>query len=369
MNEQLTQLKETLLMGPGPSTVPPSVYEALAAPTIGHLDPSFIAIMDKVKSQLKQLANTENRLTLPMSGTGSAGMETCFVNLVEPGDRVLVLTNGVFGVRMQDVAARYGAEVDSLDFDWGTPVDPDAVRAKLSTSKYKIVALVHAETSTGVMNPASEIGEIIRQSGALYVLDTVTSLGGIPVLMDEWGVDALYSGTQKCLSCPPGLAPVSFSDNAVAALDARSSKVPSWYLDLGMIKNYWEGSKRVYHHTAPINMIYGLFEAMHLILKEGLPSVYERHMNAHQLLVDGLKSLGLEMLVEKAFRLPMLNAVKIPESVDEASVRSRLLNDHQIEIGAGLGPLTGKIWRVGIMGYTAQPGFVARFLDALAKTL
>lgn len=369
MNDQLNQLKETLLMGPGPSTVPPSVYEALAAPTIGHLDPSFIALMDSVKIQLKQVMNTKNRLTIPMSGTGSAGMETCFVNLVEPGDRVLILTNGVFGVRMQDVAARYGAQVDSLDFDWGTPVDPEAVKSKLASNKYKIVALVHAETSTGVMNPAAEIGKIVRDSGALYILDTVTSLGGIPVLMDEWGVDALYSGTQKCLSCPPGLAPVSFSDNAVAALDGRSSKVPSWYLDLGMIKNYWEGSKRVYHHTAPINMIYGLFEALHLILEEGLSSVYERHMNAHRILVDGLKVLGLEMLVAEPFRLPMLNAVKIPAGVDEAKVRSRLLNEHQIEIGAGLGPLAGQIWRVGIMGYTAQPDFIARFLDALRSVL
>ncbi len=369
MNKQLADLKDILLMGPGPSTVPPSVYEALSAPTIGHLDPSFIAIMDTVKSQLKQVLNTQNRLTLPMSGTGSAGMETCFVNLVEPGDRVLILTNGVFGVRMQDVASRCGAEVESLDFDWGTPVDPDAVKAKLSANSYKVVALVHAETSTGVMNPASEIGAIVRESGSLFVLDTVTSLGGIPVLMDEWGVDALYSGTQKCLSCPPGLAPVSFSDNALKTLDQRSSKVASWYLDLGMIRKYWEGTKRVYHHTAPINMIYGLFEALSLVLEEGMETVFKRHMHAHQLLVDGLKSLGLDLLVEKTFRLPMLNAVKIPDGIDEATIRSRLLNEYRIEIGAGLGPLAGKIWRVGLMGYTAQPGFVDRFLDALGKVL
>ena len=369
MNHQLENLGEILLMGPGPSTVPPSIYDALGAPTIGHLDPQFIGIMDTVKTQLKQIMNTENRLTLPMSGTGSAGMETCFVNLVEPGDRVLVLTNGVFGMRMQDVASRYGAVVESLDFDWGTPVDPDAVKKHLAANSYKIVALVHAETSTGVMNPADSIGALVRDSGALFILDTVTSLGGIPVLMDEWGVDALYSGTQKCLSCPPGLAPVSFSTAAVGALDSRSSKVASWYLDLGMIKKYWEGAKRVYHHTAPINMIYGLVEALTLILDEGTESVFQRHRAVHETLVKRLESLGLDLLVARDFRLPMLNAVKVPEGVDEALVRKRLLEDHRIEIGAGLGPLSGQIWRVGIMGHTARDEYVERFIAALSAIL
>ena len=356
-------------MGPGPSTVPRSVYDALATPTIGHLDPQFIGIMDVVKSQLKQIMNTENALTLPMSGTGSAGMETCFVNLVEPGDRVLVLTNGVFGVRMQDVASRYGAEVDSLDFEWGTAVDPAVVEKHLSTNKYKIVAMVHAETSTGVRNPADRIGALLRDTDSLYVLDTVTSLGGIPVLMDGWGVDALYSGTQKCLSCPPGLAPVSFSTGAIQALDSRSTKVASWYLDLGMIKQYWEGAKRVYHHTAPINMIYGLFEALSLILDEGPDVVFRRHKAAHEALVDGVEALGLELLVNPENRLPMLNAVKVPDGVDEALVRKRLLEDYKIEIGAGLGPLAGKIWRIGIMGHTARGEYVDRFLSALREIL
>ncbi len=368
MSNPLNQLREVLLMGPGPSCVPPEVYQALARPTIGHLDPRFIAVMDQIKILLRQVIGTENRLTLPISGTGSAGMETCFVNLVEPGDPVLVLVNGVFGQRMTDVATRLGANVDTLEFPWGTPVQVDEVRNKLADKEYAIVAVVHAETSTGVCSPVGAIGELVGEN-TLYLVDTVTSLGGMPVTMDAWGCDVLYSGTQKCLSCPPGLAPVSFSEQAVAKLRSRRSKVPNWYLDLTMIINYWEGAKRVYHHTAPVNMLYGLYQALRCILDEGLEKVYQRHRQAHEQLVAGLAELGLEMLVEPDYRLPMLNAVRVPDGVDEAAVRNALLEKHDIELGAGLGPLAGQIWRIGLMGHTARPQNVQRLLVALKSVL
>lgn len=369
MSSRLDQLTETLLMGPGPSCVPPEVYQALGRPTIGHLDPRFLAIMEDVQTLLRLVIGTRNRLTLPISGTGSAGMETCFVNLVEPGDPVLILVNGVFGQRMSDVAGRLRAEVDTLEFPWGTPVLPEAVRERLAEKPYRMVAVVHAETSTGVRSPVEEIGTLVRPTGALYLVDTVTSLGGIPVAMDAWGCDVLYSGTQKCLSCPPGLSPVSFSDRAVAKLTSRASKVPNWYLDLNMIIKYWEGANRVYHHTAPINMIYGLWQALQCIVSEGLEHVFERHRRAHQQLVDGLAQLGVGMLVDPEFRLPMLNAVNVPTGIDEAAIRKRLLTDHDIEIGAGLGPLAGKIWRIGLMGHTARPQNVDRLLHALRTVL
>jgi alanine-glyoxylate transaminase/serine-glyoxylate transaminase/serine-pyruvate transaminase len=362
-------IEEILLMGPGPSCVPESVYEALSKKTLGHLDPYFLKIVDAIKEQLQTLLNTSNRLTLPISGTGSAGMETCFVNLVEPGDAVLILKNGVFGMRMQDVASRLGADVDVLEWDWGTPVIVGDVQQQLAQKSYKIVAVVHAETSTGVCNPVAQIGELVKDTESLFLVDTVTSLGGIPVEMDAWGIDALYSGTQKCLSCPPGLAPVSFSDNAVQALQNRKTNVPNWYLDLSMIINYWEGQKRMYHHTAPINMLYGLYQALFVILEEGLSAVFQRHADNHTALVKGLEELGLKMLVEPKSRLPMLNAVCVPDGVDEAAVRTALRTDHTIEIGAGLGPLAGKIWRIGLMGHTARPENVARFLSALKTVL
>lgn len=365
----LEPLTDTLLMGPGPSCVPPEVYNAIARPTIGHLDPRFIRIMDEIKEMLRIILQTGNELTLPISGTGSAGMETCFVNLIEPGNSVLVLQNGVFGMRMADVAGRLRAEVDVLEFPWGTAVEPAAVRTKLAERPYHLVAVVHAETSTGVCNPVAEIGELVRANGGLYLVDTVTSLGGMPVTMDSWGCDVLYSGTQKCLSCPPGLAPVSFSQRAVDKLCSRQTKVPNWYLDLTLIINYWEGATRAYHHTAPVNMLYALFQALKVILDEGLDEVFARHRAAHQQLVDGLNQLGLSMLVEPASRLPMLNAVNVPDGVDEAVVRTRLLQEHDIEIGAGLGPLAGKIWRVGLMGHTAREENVQRLLKSLAKVL
>jgi len=346
-----------------------SVYAAMAKDTIGHMDSSFIALMDEIKEQLRILCQTGHSVTMPMSGTGSAGMEACFVNLVEPGDAVLILQNGVFGVRMADVAGRLGASVDVLEFEWGAPVIPDDVAKALGKKKYAIVAMVHAETSTGVCNPAEAIGKLVKEHGALYLLDGVTSLGGMEVDLDRWGVDAFYSGTQKCLSCPPGLAPLSFSEAAIAKLKGRKHKVPNWYLDLTMIVNYWEGNTRAYHHTAPINMNYALYQALRLILQEGTNTVFQRHRDVHDRLVSGLDALGFTMYVEKEFRLPMLNAVVPPEGMDEAKLRKRLRQEYMIELGGGLGPLAGKIIRIGLMGETARMANVNRLLAALRECL
>ncbi|TFH04614.1 MAG: alanine--glyoxylate aminotransferase family protein [Spirochaetales bacterium] len=365
----LNSVSETLLMGPGPSSVLDSVYKALALPTIGHLDPRFVAIMDEVKEMLRTVFTTTNTLTIPISGTGSAGMETCFVNLVEPGDKVLVLQNGVFGVRMAEVAGRLGADVDVVEFEWGTPVVVGEAVAAIRAKSYKLVAIVHAETSTGVLNPVGELAAEVANSGALYLVDTVTSLGGVPVTVDAWGADAVYSGTQKCLSCPPGLSPVTFSARAQAVLAARTRKVPNWYLDLSLLTSYWEGAKRAYHHTAPINMIYALSQALTDLLDEGIAAVHARHREAHDYLVSELQQMGLDLFVRPECRLPMLNAVTIPAGVDEAMIRGKLLADHAIEIGAGLGPLAGKIWRVGLMGHTARKESVDRLVTALKQLL
>lgn len=369
MKNVLDGIEHITLMGPGPSCVDKSVLDALSKSTLGHLDPWFIKIMDAMKDQMKQLLHTKNQLTLPVSGTGSAGMECCFVNLIEKDDPVLILINGVFGMRMQDVATRLGAQVDTLEFEWGTPVLVDAVKQQLAKKTYKIVAVVHAETSTGVRNPVEEIGAQLKGLDTLYLVDAVTSFGGIEIKMDDWGIDVLYSGTQKCLSCPPGLAPISFSDPAIEAVKQRKTKVPNWYLDLTMIMNYWGGATRAYHHTAPINMLYGLYQALYLIFEEGEANVYKRHMDNHLLLVNGLRDIGINMLVDESCRLPMLNSVHIPEGADDAKVRSALLKDHKIEIGAGLGPLAGKIWRIGLMGHTARPGNVEKLLAALKSIL
>ncbi len=364
----LDGIEDILLMGPGPSCVPPDVYQALSKPTLGHLDPYFLQIMDDLKSLLQQVMKTGNKMTIPLSGTGSAGMEACFVNLVEPEDRVLILVNGVFGMRMQDVASRLGAQVDIVEFPWGTPVIPETVEKMLRQKDYQILAVVHAETSTGVRNPVAEIGALLKGSECLYLVDAVTSLGGIEVMTDDWKVDAIYSGTQKCLSCPPGLAPLSFSEKAVDKLNRRRKKVPNWYLDLSMIANYW-GKNRVYHHTAPVNMLYALYQSLMLVIEEGLDKVILRHQQNHLKLVDGLEEMGLDMLVEAPFRLPMLNTVKCPADIDELSVRRCLRSEHKIEIGGGLGPLAGKIWRIGLMGHTARPENVDRFLAALRGAL
>jgi alanine-glyoxylate transaminase/serine-glyoxylate transaminase/serine-pyruvate transaminase len=368
MKNMLENIEEVMLMGPGPSCVPPEVYRALSRKTLGHLDPYFLIIMDELKEMLRRIMNTGNNLTIPISGTGSAGMEASFVNLVEPGDKVLILRNGVFGMRMQDVATRLGANVDALEFPWGTPVVLEAVEKKIRQESYKIVAVVHAETSTGVESPVAEIGALLKGTDTIYLVDTVTSLGGLEIRMDDWNIDVLYSGTQKCLSCPPGLAPLSFSDKAMAKLNTRKTKVPNWYLDLTLIANYW-GQNRVYHHTAPVNMLYGLYQALLLIFEEGPEAVFQRHKENHLALVEGLKGLGLKMLVDEAYRLPMLNAVSIPEGVDELSVRRRLRDEFKIEIGAGLGPLAGRIWRIGLMGHTARKENVARVIAALQEVL
>jgi alanine-glyoxylate transaminase/serine-glyoxylate transaminase/serine-pyruvate transaminase len=369
MKNALDNVEEILLMGPGPSCIHDSVYDALSRKTLGHMDPYFIHIMDAIKSLLQMVMQTQNKMTIPVSGTGSAGMETCFVNLVEKNDPVLILINGVFGQRMQDVAARLGADVDSLDFEWGTPVLPEKVEEKLRSKDYKIVAVVHAETSTGVKNPVAKIGELLKGKETLYLVDAVTSLGGIEVETDSWGIDALYSGTQKCLSCPPGLAPVSFSDRALQVIINRQSKVPNWYLDMSMLTKYWEGKTRVYHHTAPINMLYGLYQSLFLIAEEGLTQVFQRHIENHKKLVEGLDSLEIQMLVMPEYRLPMLNSILIPEGADDAEVRGRLRQEYKIEIGPGLGPLAGKIWRIGLMGHTAREENVDRILSALKEIL
>ncbi|MDY7026775.1 MAG: alanine--glyoxylate aminotransferase family protein [Spirochaetota bacterium] len=369
MENKLKGIDEILLMGPGPSLTNPEVYEALKRPTLGHMDPYFIEIMDDIKVMLQKLFQTKNDLTIPVSGTGSAGMEAALVNLIEKGDPVLVLINGVFGKRQLDIAQRLGADADSIEFTWGTPVDTDRVAEQLGKKKYKLVAMVHAETSTGVCSPAAEVGKLVKSHGALFVLDTVTSLGGMEVAVDKWGVDAVYSGSQKCLSCPPGLSPVSFSPKAVDLIMNRKTKVPNWYLDMSMVANYWAGKKRAYHHTAPINMLYGLYEALYVVLEEGLEKVYARHLDMHKQLVAGLDKLGIKMVVEPQYRLPMLNAVWIPEGIDDAEGRKKLRYDYGIEVGGGLGDFAGKVWRIGLMGNTARPQHVSRLLKALEEMI
>jgi alanine-glyoxylate transaminase/serine-glyoxylate transaminase/serine-pyruvate transaminase len=370
MTNLLDDIDEILLMGPGPSCVHPEVYKALNRFTLGHLDPHFIKIMDQIQLLLQKIMNTNNRLTIPISGTGSAGMETCFVNLIEPEDKVLILINGVFGNRMREVATRLGADVNFMEFEWGTPIDPEQVKEKLASNSYTLIAMVHAETSTGVRNPVEEISHIIKKTDSLFLVDAVTSLGGIEVKVDDWGIDALYSGTQKCLSVPPGLAPVSFSEKALSKIMNRKTPVPNWYLDMSLIGQYWQKDrKRVYHHTAPINMLYALYQSLLLFFEEGPEEVFQRHAECHNKLKLGLEELGLKMYVEEEYRLPMLNAVTIPEGIDEAEVRKKLRFDHKIEIGGGLGPLAGKIWRIGLMGYTAQSENVERLLTALKSVL
>lgn len=356
------------LLGPGPSPVTPRVLQSLCLPLIGHLDPAFLQIMDETMEMLRELFETKNRLALPMSGTGSAGMETCFVNLIEPGDQVLIGVNGVFGTRMVDVAQRCGAQVDTVEAEWGTALDPDQFRAALAKKSFKLVALVHAETSTGVLQPLDEIARAVHEQGSLLLVDTVTSLGGAPVRVDALGIDACYSGTQKCLSCPPGLSPVTLSERALETVRKRKSKVQSWYLDLSMIEKYW-GSERVYHHTAPVSMNYALHEALRLILEEGLENSWRRHRQVHEVFVSAMRKLEIEPAVAESIRAPMINAICIPEGTDDAKVRQRLYDEFNIEIGAGLGPLKGKIWRIGLMGHGARTENVELLADALKKIM
>ena len=357
-----------LLMGPGPSNVAPSVLEAMSRPVLGHLDPLFVKMMDEIKAMQRLVFQTGNEMTFPVSGTGSAGMEFCFVNLIEPGDEVIVGVNGVFGGRMADVAERCGARVIKVEAPWGRIIEPEQIAQALRSCRTKLVAIVHAETSTGALTPVEEISRLAHDAGALMLLDTVTSLGGCPVKIDEWQIDAVYSGTQKCLSCPPGLSPVSLSPRAMQVATTRKKKVQSWYLDVNLLASYW-GQERVYHHTAPISMNYALHEALRLALEEGLAKRWDRHRDNHLLLKKGLGELGLKIASQEGHQLWQLNAVTVPDGADEAAVRKRLLNDFNIEVGAGLGPLKGKVWRVGLMGETSKVENVQTLLGALRTCL
>jgi alanine-glyoxylate transaminase/serine-glyoxylate transaminase/serine-pyruvate transaminase len=360
---------ERLLLGPGPSQVHPRVLAALALPLVGHLDPAFVALMEETKRMLRVVFGTTNELTIPISGTGSAGLEATIVNLVEPGDEVVVGVNGVFGTRLTDVAERAGATVVRAEAPWGEIVPVETIAAALGrTKKPRLVVLVHAETSTGVWQPLEEAGRLAREHGALFVIDCVTSLAGCAVDVDRLGVDAAYSGTQKCLSCPPGLSPITFGPRAVERLRTRTRKVQSWYLDLTMLEKYW-GEERVYHHTAPISMNYALYEALRVVLDEGLGPRFTRHRRNHEALVAGLEALGLAMAVAPERRLWMLNSVRIPAGVDDAAVRRALLEEDRIEIGGGLGPLKGQTWRIGLMGESSTDASVRRVLTALGRAL
>jgi len=364
----MIQIPQRTLMGPGPSDVPARILEALARPTIGHLDPVFLQIMDEIRANLKTVFRTANEMTLAVSGTGSAGMETVCANLIEPGDKVLICINGVFGMRMADVAERCGAVVEKLEAPWGTVFNQKDIIAALDRTKPKILAIVHAETSTGAHQSIDQLGAAAHAAGALFLVDCVTSLGGAPVEIDQWNVDAAYSGTQKCLSCPPGLSPVTLSARAVERILARKTKVQSWYLDLTMVRQYW-GQERFYHHTAPINMLYALHEALAIVLEEGLENRWDRHRKNHELLRTGLHSLGIEYVSQEGFHLPMLNAVRIPDGCQDAPTRKRLLEEYDIEIGGGLGIFKGQAWRIGLMGHASTRRNVALLLAALRDIL
>ncbi|MDI5875614.1 alanine--glyoxylate aminotransferase [Shewanella xiamenensis] len=361
-----------ILMGPGPSDVYPEVLAAQARPTVGHLDPLFVAMMDELKSLIQYAFQTKNEMTMAVSAPGSAGMETCFVNLVEPGEKVIVCRNGVFGERMRQNVERVGAIAVLVDNEWGTPVDPAAVEAALKANPdAKFLAFVHAETSTGALSDAKTLCALAKQYGCLSIVDAVTSLGGVELRVDEWGIDAIYSGSQKCLSCVPGLSPVSFSPNAVEKLKNRKTPVQSWFLDQSLVMAYWTsaGGKRSYHHTAPVNALYALHESLRLLAAEGLENAWKRHQDMHLVLRAGLEKLGLKFVVAEASRLPQLNAIYIPEGVDDAAVRARLLKDYNLEIGAGLGALAGKAWRIGLMGFGARRENVGLCLRALEEVL
>ena len=362
---------QRILMGPGPSDVSPRVLAAMARPTIGHLDPLFVTMMDEIKAMLQYAFQTSNELTMPVSGPGSAGMETCFVNLVEPGDKVIVCQNGVFGGRMKENVERAGGVAVMVTDDWGSAVDPNKVKEALKANPgTKIVAFVHAETSTGAKSDAQALSQLAHQHGALSLVDAVTSLGGIPLKLDEWGIDAIYSGSQKCLSCTPGLSPVSFSPRAQEVIKSRKTKVQSWFMDLNLVMGYWGGgAKRAYHHTAPINALYGLHEALVLLQEEGLQNAWERHQSVHLALKAGLEAMGLSFVVKENERLPQLNSIAIPDGVDDAAVRRMLLEGYGLEIGAGLGAMAGKIWRIGLMGQACNMRNVLICIGALEDVL
>jgi len=359
------------LMGPGPSDVYPRVLEALSRPTIGHLDPAFIRMMDELKELLQYAFQTRNAMTMPVSAPGSAGMETCFVNLVEPGDKVIVCQNGVFGGRMKENVERCGGIAVMVEDSWGDAIDINKLEDALKAhDDARIVAMVHAETSTGAQSDVATLVKLAHQHDCLTIVDTVTSLGGTPVKVDEWGIDAIYSGSQKCLSCTPGIAPVSFNERALEKIRDRQTKVQSWFMDLNLVMGYWgEGAKRAYHHTAPINALYALHEALLILKEEGLEEAWARHRKNHLALRAGLEAMGLSFIVKEPDRLPQLNAVTIPAGVDDASVRSRLLNEYNLEIGAGLGALAGKVWRIGLMGHASRAENILLCVGALESVL
>jgi alanine-glyoxylate transaminase/serine-glyoxylate transaminase/serine-pyruvate transaminase len=350
----------------------PRVVAALGHPAIGHLDPAFVGMMEEIKVLLRYAFQTRNALSFAVSGPGSVGMETCFVNLVEPGDKVIVCRNGVFGGRMVENVQRFGGTAVVIEDTWGEPIDPQKVADALKANPdAKAIAFVHAETSTGAQSDAAALVGLARERGCLTIVDAVTSLGGTPVLADEWGADAIYSGSQKCLSCVPGLAPVTFSERAIERVKARRQKVPSWFMDLGLVLEYWSapGGKRTYHHTAPVNSLFALHESLVMLKDEGLENAWARHRLHHLALKAGFEALGLTFLVREDARLPQLNAIHVPTGVDEAAVRKQLLERHNLEIGAGLGPLAGKVWRFGLMGYSARAENVTLCLGALAEVL
>jgi alanine-glyoxylate transaminase/serine-glyoxylate transaminase/serine-pyruvate transaminase len=359
------------LMGPGPSDVNPRILEAMSRPTIGHLDPVFVAMMDGMKDLLRYAFQTDYELAMPVSAPGSAGMETCFVNLVQPGDKVVVCQNGVFGGRMKENVERCGATPVMVEDEWGRPVDANKVDETLRANPdARLLAFVHAETSTGAISDAALLADIARRHDCLTIVDTVTSLGGSPLKVSEWGLDAVYSGSQKCLSCTPGLAPVTFSERAIEVVRNRNRKVQSWFLDLNLVLGYWGGgAKRAYHHTAPINALYGLHEALVILAEEGIENAWQRHMDNHRALRAGIEAMGLAFVVDESHRLPQLNSVTIPDGIDDAAVRSRLLNEYSLEIGAGLGPMAGNIWRIGLMGYASSRRNVLLCLGALDAVL
>jgi alanine-glyoxylate transaminase/serine-glyoxylate transaminase/serine-pyruvate transaminase len=361
--------KARFLMGPGPSDVHSRVYKAMATPMLGHLDPQFIQIMDEVMEMTRNVFQTKNEITSVISATGTSGMETCLVNLLEPGDTALVCVSGVFSGRIADIVGRCGANLVRVDAPWGTSVEPSQVKEALKQCKPKLVAMVHAETSTGVLQPLEEIGRLAHEAGALFLVDAVTSLGGTELKVDDWGIDAIYSCTQKCISAPPGLSPVSFSPKALEVMDSRKTKIQSFYLDLSLLRKYWTGAKRAYHHTAPISMFYAAHEALRMLHEEGLEARFNRHKRNHEILRDGLESMGFEFLVAPKYRIPMLNAVKIPAGFDDLTVRNRLLNEYNIEIGSGLGDFAGKIWRIGLMGESCTINHINLLLSALKQIM
>ena len=357
-----------ILLGPGPSDIHPRVLEAMAKPTVGHLDPYYLETMNRMQDMLRQVLRTKNEMTLAISGTGSAGMEAAVVNVIEPGDSMIVCVNGVFGGRMVDVAQRAGANVTKVERPWGDVFSTADLKEVIAKAKPKVVGIVMAETSTGARQPLQEIAELVRDSGAILLVDAVTALGGIPVEIDQWHLDIVYSGTQKCLSCPPGLAPITFGPRAMEKILARKTKVQSWYLDVTMLSQYW-GQERVYHHTAPINMTYGLYEALSIVLEEGLDHCFARHARHHSALKAGLAAIGIGYSAQEGRQLPMLNAIKVPDGIDEAVIRRGLLERFGIEIGGGLGAFKGKVWRIGLMGYGARAANVLLVIAALEQLL